>query len=78
VPNVKLASFAQALSAIIWVNGVLSLLFNWLRPLGAESADWEAPLLSLQMLVSCGWIGLGIASLRLMMTVHRNFLAIRR
>jgi len=78
VPNVKLASFAQALSAIIWVTGVLSLLFNWLRPLGAESADWEAPLLSLQMLVSCGWIGLGIASLRLMMTVHRNFLAIRR
>jgi len=35
-------------------------------------------VLSLQMLVSCGWIGLGIASLRLMMTVHRNFLAIRR
>jgi hypothetical protein len=78
VPNVKLAGFAQVLGGGIWVTGVLSLLFNWLRPLAVEQADWEAPLLALQVLVSCGWLVLGLAGLRLLMVIHRNFLAIRR
>jgi hypothetical protein len=78
VPNVKLAGIAQVLASGIWVTGVLSLLFNWLRPLAVARSDWEAPLLSLQVLVSCGWLALGIAGLRLLMVVHRNFQAIRR
>jgi hypothetical protein len=77
VPNVKLAAIAAVIRTCIWLVGVLTLLYNWLRPLGVEHSDWEAPLIALQVLVSVGWIGLGVATLRMLLAVHRNFIAIR-
>ncbi len=77
VPNVKLATYAQVLCAGIWVTGLLSLLFNWLRPMAQNRADWEGPLIALQMVVSIGWLALAIAAFRLLLAIHRNLLAIR-
>lgn len=78
VPNVKLASLSRALAVGVAAVGLLTFLFKLVQPLGVNADEWEGPLLALRVVTSLGWIGLGVASFRLLGLIRRNLRAIRR